>query len=370
VICPPAPPGAIQKNLLGICKDYPYSKNCLDWKNKVSCMTCEDKDSKIPGRETPAERKNDGKFGVDKDGKPIFSKGDKVECGVDGCTFPKIGKKTLMVNTLDSKDNKDYKAGDEVVDCRLALPALFSGVDGSDPISDDNAFNGICKDAGDGISICEARLPLSICMTDCYYGYEVEWTTSWGKFTKLTAADLKKYDGDDIKMTDICPDNEKNKKDNIGRVAMKRDGPWGKLLNEIGPDCETKIGSSMYTKCKTLNGEELPEDEQFLAKDLGEECPERLEVNKKNAYWYTILGGEKYGKGQTNCFCKKVSIDLEVFPEVAMLFELKSITEMACIDKNSFGCFLEIFSVLQDRKASQDDLSSAFASLREWIQAA
>ncbi|PIN77042.1 hypothetical protein COV15_03405 [Candidatus Woesearchaeota archaeon CG10_big_fil_rev_8_21_14_0_10_34_12] len=366
--CPPYPPGAIEKNLLGICAPesqggYPYSKNCLDWKNRVSCGTCVD-ENKNPedGREKFKPRENDGSFGVDMNNKPIFREGDKVECSVDGCTFPKIDK---------PENNKDYQKDDKVIDCRLVIPVITSNLPEGDVMSEKLALTGVCGTFESGGDILCRPRPLSSCMTDCYWEYEVGWK-SWTK--KLSEDDMKEGDGDDIMLTEQCPDDPKNSKNARTNLAMKKEGSWGQLLSENGADCAIKYKSWWYTKCASLNGEILNEKnndakkQPFPTEELQKKCIEYVKVeggNEKNAYFWSMLKGTK-----TDCFCKKADIELKVWPDKKSyaLFELRSKTEMACANPNSFNCPLAVISVLQDRNAPQDEITSAFDSLKKWIK--
>ena len=362
-VCPPHPPNATENNPLGICAPesqggYPMSKNCLDWKNKISCMTCEDKDGDGK-RESFKAREDDGKFGVDKDGKPIFSRGDKVECGVDWCTFPKIEK---------PENNKDYNAEDKVIDCRLAIFSLYNEKASKETISEKNALFGVCNNG-----ICESPTPES-CMTDCYSGIDKR---------------IKNSDAEDIPMAiTLCSNDKKNFKSFKGCGAVKiADKTWGELKNDNSEDCKmATLGAPFYTcfldknslLCSSyrFNGKLQKDTTPFPLIDLQKRCAENVKKvggNEKNAYFYSyILWGGKSGcyAAGNDCYCEKASVDLEQFTKLAELpFDLKDkdCSPFACYPTPSIGCTLQNIQLAINNLDTPEVKEAFFNSLKEWV---
>jgi len=361
-VCPPHPPKATKNNPLGICKDYPMSKNCLDWKNKVSCMTCEDKDGDGK-RESFKAREDDGNWGVDMNNKPIFREGDAVKSTIKEVVFPNYLK-------YGPENNKDYKANDEVIDCRLAVPTLYSGVEGSDAISDANAFYGKCIGG-----ICVPPESQS-CISDCYWGYEKGFSDG---DTKLTEKDLEKKKkktgiegyGPLTPLAEVCP-TEAERADSsypgspAVKYAAKTNWPWGAAIEDTKySDCYISTAAKSYLECGTMDRK--VEKPAVKVKDLQEKCVKKY--GEKRAYYYSITGGS-IKSGTSNCFCAEAKIDLEPWSKTAFFFAPdKSKIKLACLyPESSASCMLPITQILiNQNRFSPGDIKDAFDSIKIWI---
>ena len=357
-VCPPHPPQATKNNPLGICdpdKGYPFSKDCLDYLNKVSCMTCEDKDYKIPGRETPAERKNDGAAGVNQNGDFIWS-GTSFEKGTGKIVKDETGNvlfPKLKDNNKDSKakdysyeyDNEGNKIKDEeIIDCRFGIP-VFNDEKNPYPLFEANAFVGMCSGR-----VCQPKE----CISDCskQRGYE-KWldkngdkVNPIGPFVSLIIPEKK-----------FCPKGDK-KVIYSEYINTKYGGSWGGLFKGNEPNCkvEPPVWAATCTQINLGGGEKLTKlekDKYILMLKFIKDCKNE---HGSKAYYYIATGANYFYSG-AYCWCIKADKELLQFAEAIQIPEFGGKVE-----------FASILPYLKENMIKEDrDLRRILDFIKNWV---
>ena len=358
--CPPHPPRATKNNPLGICaseKDggYPFSKECIDYLNMVSCVTCVDNDANVPGRETLAARKNDGTAGVNQDGYPIWG-GTSFEKGTGKVISDQSSSALFPRYTREGGNNKDVLSGDnpvyhnygsgevvnvgEIIDCALFAQIHYQP---KKPLQDEeNAWFGVCN----GMMCVNQE-----CTADCYNGYE-KWVDKNGKKVEPKGPYVEK-------LMMMCPKGSYYYKKGYGYTNVKYKGSWGNLFNDakgsvIPPNCYVDdMGDS--DKCDYLVNRDYPNgrklDQRISADIIRDAC---IAQYNKNAYFYIYLGAT------FNSYCKCWKSTLELMQSAsADIPNYERYYSVTASLKNPIN------SYVQD--SSEDNLFRLLNAVREWV---
>ncbi|PIN77151.1 hypothetical protein COV15_02995, partial [Candidatus Woesearchaeota archaeon CG10_big_fil_rev_8_21_14_0_10_34_12] len=348
-VCPPHPPKATKNNPLGICdpkQGYPFSKNCLDYLNEISCKTCVD-ENKNPedGREKLDIRKNDGTVGVNQNGDFIWS-GTSFEKGTgkiikdtsSSALFPKLEGNNKDVKKDDKANEYDIdgnfiKDGEEIIDCRFAMP-IISSLKNTFPIHNDNAFYGVCRNG-----ICQPKECTSDCGKDRRYE---KWHDSTGN--KVTPI------GPFVNLAKTCATGSYR-----GYTNLKYSGAWADLFSNIKPNCRVEKQGNQGTCYYDMNGKKLASEWYGLPiEDFIKKCKDEHNKNGNMAYYY-ITTDWNYLNG-AYCYCSKAKIELTQFVSITIEFKTEKI-QLATLS----------FIIKNHIKDDREDLRSLLDFVKAWV---